>query len=399
MQAVHLVEGGTRDALRDLLDGAQVGWPVRPEIVESWRRCAAAGLRPDVIVTSYEDPGGDEAHVLTRIARPALSGLIDDLVGTQAAVVLADRRGRIIRRVAADGAARECADRLLLSPGYVWSEGAVGTSGVGTALERRAATFVGPDEHFADAFTEMCSAGAPIIERRTGRVAGVVGASSQAHGASRLLLSLARHVAREVELRLNEHLERRDLVLREHFVRARRQVRAPLALVARDQLMTNSTGGRLVEPGDASVLWESASEALVSDVDEIHVRLDDKRGVMATFQAVRHEGELVGALVRMRATGERPSDRVTAGRTSRRSAARFGWESLSDIELEVAKLAADGRTNREIAARLLMSPHTVDSHIRHIYCKLGIASRVQLTRAVFVERTAAGQASSAGEPC
>ena len=52
---------------------------------------------------------------------------------------------------------------------------------------------------------------------------------------------------------------------------------------------------------------------------------------------------------------------------------RFGWESLSEKELVVADLAARGRTNREIADALVVSPHTVDSHVRHIYGKLGIS--------------------------
>ena len=46
----------------------------------------------------------------------------------------------------------------------------------------------------------------------------------------------------------------------------------------------------------------------------------------------------------------------------------------------MALLVAEGYTNRETAARLFLSWHTVDSHLRHIYAKLGIASRVQLAR-------------------
>jgi DNA-binding CsgD family transcriptional regulator len=62
----------------------------------------------------------------------------------------------------------------------------------------------------------------------------------------------------------------------------------------------------------------------------------------------------------------------------------FGWGSLTDAEIRVARLAASGLTNREIAERLSRSPHTVDSHLRHAFTKLGIRSRVQLTREVVV---------------
>ena len=61
---------------------------------------------------------------------------------------------------------------------------------------------------------------------------------------------------------------------------------------------------------------------------------------------------------------------------------KLGWESLTDAELQVARLAAAGCTNRGIADRLFVSPHTVNTHLRHVFDKLDIRSRVDLTRAV-----------------
>jgi len=57
-----------------------------------------------------------------------------------------------------------------------------------------------------------------------------------------------------------------------------------------------------------------------------------------------------------------------------------GWEALTDAELRVVQLAADGKTNREIATRLFVSPHTVNTHLRHVFDKLDIKSRVDLSR-------------------
>jgi DNA-binding CsgD family transcriptional regulator/tetratricopeptide (TPR) repeat protein len=53
---------------------------------------------------------------------------------------------------------------------------------------------------------------------------------------------------------------------------------------------------------------------------------------------------------------------------------------LTAAERQVALLAADGLTNRAIGAELAMSRHTVDTHLRHVYRKLGLASRVELAR-------------------
>ena len=57
-----------------------------------------------------------------------------------------------------------------------------------------------------------------------------------------------------------------------------------------------------------------------------------------------------------------------------------GWESLTPAEHEVVRLVCDGLPNKEIAARLFVSPRTVHAHLAHVYTKLGINSRVQLVQ-------------------
>jgi DNA-binding CsgD family transcriptional regulator len=57
-----------------------------------------------------------------------------------------------------------------------------------------------------------------------------------------------------------------------------------------------------------------------------------------------------------------------------------GWAALTTSELTVARLVSEGLTNREVAERLFVSPHTVNSHLRHVFSKLGITSRVDLAR-------------------
>jgi DNA-binding CsgD family transcriptional regulator len=57
-----------------------------------------------------------------------------------------------------------------------------------------------------------------------------------------------------------------------------------------------------------------------------------------------------------------------------------GWAAMTDSELAVAKLIAQGLTNRQAAEQLFLSPHTVSSHLRRVFTKLDINSRIELTR-------------------
>jgi DNA-binding CsgD family transcriptional regulator len=79
----------------------------------------------------------------------------------------------------------------------------------------------------------------------------------------------------------------------------------------------------------------------------------------------RHHEDL--ARTQLRALGMRP-----------RRAARKGVDALTPSERVVAGLAADGLTTGAIAERLTLSPHTIETHLRHVYRKLDIAGRHSL---------------------
>lgn len=61
---------------------------------------------------------------------------------------------------------------------------------------------------------------------------------------------------------------------------------------------------------------------------------------------------------------------------------RAGWDSLTDMERQVATLVGKGLTNKEIGSQLFVSPRTVGGHLSHIFAKLNVASRAQLAREV-----------------
>nr|AHE14546.1 RebR-like transcriptional regulator [uncultured bacterium] len=59
-----------------------------------------------------------------------------------------------------------------------------------------------------------------------------------------------------------------------------------------------------------------------------------------------------------------------------------GWDSLTETEQAVARLVAKGLTNRQVAGQMFLSPHTVGFHLRQIFRKLDIRSRVELVGTV-----------------
>ena len=69
-------------------------------------------------------------------------------------------------------------------------------------------------------------------------------------------------------------------------------------------------------------------------------------------------------------------------RRTRRGAGAYGVESLTERELEVARLIVDRRTNAQIAAELFLSPKTVESHVRNLFHKLDVSSRADVARIV-----------------
>jgi DNA-binding CsgD family transcriptional regulator len=77
-----------------------------------------------------------------------------------------------------------------------------------------------------------------------------------------------------------------------------------------------------------------------------------------------------------------PDEAVAYARRGRGERKRppSGWAALTPAERDVVKLLSDGLANKQIATRLFISPRTVQTHLTHVYAKLGLASRVQLAQ-------------------
>ena len=133
--------------------------------------------------------------------------------------------------------------------------------------------------------------------------------------------------------------------------------------------------------------WAKASAA--EDLGVLHARRGDQEHAIHHLTEAIHGYQLIGAAAdkarvrrRLRQLGVRrrrwaQSDRVPV----------TGWESLTKTERAVSELVAQGLSNRQIAGQMYVSVNTVAFHMRQIFRKLNIGSRVELARIVIQQNT------------
>jgi DNA-binding NarL/FixJ family response regulator len=97
----------------------------------------------------------------------------------------------------------------------------------------------------------------------------------------------------------------------------------------------------------------------------------------AVFESCGSERYRAEAERELRKLGQRIHRRTRPG-----AAHAIGIESLTERELQVARLVVDRRTNSEIASELFLSPKTVETHLRNIFHKLGVSSRADVARSI-----------------
>ena len=133
--------------------------------------------------------------------------------------------------------------------------------------------------------------------------------------------------------------------------------------------------------GAAHSLWERAGTRLGNNaiMEEFHQRAAGKAG--ETLGAARfdvlHAAGALQPFDRIVALAVGDADSLTAGSGAGSRDREAG--GLTKREQQIASLVASCLSNREIAAKLGISKRTVDAHVDHIFAKLGISSRVQLT--------------------
>jgi DNA-binding CsgD family transcriptional regulator len=134
----------------------------------------------------------------------------------------------------------------------------------------------------------------------------------------------------------------------------------------RRAVVLHARAGRHFDRARTELLWGQALRLERRRADG-HAHL---RAALEAFERLDAGAWTERARAELRATGE-------AARSRREPEAA---DRLTPREREIVELVATGATNREIAAQLVLSPRTVDHHLRQVFAKLGISSRADLIR-------------------
>ena len=142
-------------------------------------------------------------------------------------------------------------------------------------------------------------------------------------------------------------------------------------------MIANLSAAELLLPADRDRLWTQAQVALQTDASAPSgIALSCGLSAIARYRPILAQEAIVGTLVQLSI-----QPRVLP-RSPFADPGVAAWASLTDAERAVAEVVARGLTNREAGRCVYLSPHTVDSHLRQIFRKLGINSRVELARMV-----------------
>jgi hypothetical protein len=259
-------------------------------VADSWRRSIAAGVDPGTRCAPQAfdaDTVADvrEAHPLDRhlpMLRETLRGMAD---ASAHLMVITDAEGQVLWSEGPRGVRRR-ADGIGLVEGFRWTEEAIGTNGIGTALSIGAPVYIQATEHLVRALHPWCCVAAPIADPDTGEVIGCIDVSGTESTMHPAIIALVATAARLTEAQLTLEMNRRDEHLRARYLRhlrgdTRALVTATGRILAADP--DGWRGGRVAVPGAGGrVALPDGRTAVAEMLDQAFLlRIGDDRPSLA----------------------------------------------------------------------------------------------------------------------
>ena len=196
---------------------------VREEILDSWRRSMDSGVDAGSQAANrvYDETQlhlrRERNAALRKAASAAFKRLEPHLKEAKTILILADDQGVIIDAIG-DAHVLDEGQDIHLTLGGDWSEKAIGTNGIGTALKTGKPAYVHASEHFAEGVQAWTCAGAPILDPFTQSVIGVVDLSGPPQIFRQHNVALVMAAAREIEIALAEQKQVERTQLLEAFL-------------------------------------------------------------------------------------------------------------------------------------------------------------------------------------
>lgn len=242
------------------LTNAEPPAPIVPEgIRNSWQRSKHLGVGTDEVVVPYQ-PDYDRESRLVRAATPVLDRLEQSLAGSDACVIVTDRKGWVRDRRVGEKRLSAHLDRIHLAPGFNYAEQFVGTNGIGVALEERRPNVVLGTEHFNERLQGVSCAAAPIRNSVTGRVEGAMNLTCWNGPARTLMAALAQEAAGDVERVMYEFSSSHQRALLEAFQQVSHYGDRPVLCLGQDLVLANSAASARLTGDDHRLLHEAAAD-------------------------------------------------------------------------------------------------------------------------------------------
>lgn len=274
---------------------------VRDEIVFSWQRCSSWSVQPERIGPRYEPEINTEAPLL-RAAAPVLDRVSEQLGQLGVGFFLTDSEAHILDRRVCDKSLLNVLDTVEAAPGFIYAEDAVGTNGLGTAIELGRMARIDGHEHYAEQLVQFTCVGVPIFDPLSRRRIGVLDVTCAADPENSAIEAIAARTARSIEQRLFDQQSERERALLLEFMAASRRQHAGVVVMNERMMITNPQAARLLNGIDQPVVWEhlGSTAATGTGVLDVEFVLPDGRTAHTRSVALRVDDQVVGALMEIR---------------------------------------------------------------------------------------------------